>query len=189
MTVYKPSFRMATYSSTPSADPPPFPADEIIANRLSGAAWPVVPHRCTSTRIFLVESKSSGPQAGPALFWQGVGVDWFMAHCSRSFPRSSIKHRAGVPCPVSAQPRDLGRHAIVKPRSYWPPDNRHTAQNPVIVRDSNCEPMPNNRPAVPVHPANKLIRCFQVGWHDSQSHGVEQSAQAGRATRAPCLRR
>jgi len=153
-----------------SPNPSPLSSYEVVANRLCAAPRTALPHRSTTARIFLVEPKASGPQTGPALLWQGVGVNRLMPHRPSCPPRRPVEHRAGVPCAVRAKARYLCRLAIVKPRRYRATNNRNPAQGAALVGHANREPMPHHRPTVAVQVPHKLVGGFEVSWHDAERH-------------------
>jgi len=137
---------------------------------LRRSSFAAVPHCSTTARVFLVEPKTSGPQTGPAFFWQGVGKNRVMPKRPRCFSRCAVEHRASVSCAIGAKARYLGGCAIVKPWRYRPANNRHAAQRSGFVFHAYRKLVSNHRAAVPVQSAHKLIRGFKVGRHNSQFH-------------------
>ena len=153
-----------------SPSPSPLSSYEVIANRLCAAPFAAVPHCSTTARVFLVEPKTSGPQTCPAFFRQGVGKNRVMPKRPRCFPRSPVEHRASVPCSIGAKARYLCRRSVVKSWRYRPANNRHAAQCSGFILNAYRKLVANNRAAVPVQSAHKLIRGLQVSWHNSQFH-------------------
>jgi len=153
-----------------SPNPSPFPSYEVIANRLRAASFAAMPHCRTAARIFLVEPKTSGPQTGPAFFWQGVGKNRVMPKRPRCFPRCAVEHRASVSCTIGAKTRYLCRRAIVKPWRYWAANNRNPAQRPGFIFHAYRKLVANHGAAVPVQSAHKIICGLQVSRHNSQFH-------------------
>lgn len=143
-----------------SPNPSPFPSNQVIANRLRSASRPVVPHRCTAASVFLVKSKTSGPQTGPAFFRQCVGVNRLAPHRPRCPSRRSVKHRAGVWRAVRAKAGYLCCLAVVQPWRYRPSNNRNTAQCAGLIGCTNRKTVSNYRPAVAVQFPHKLVCGF-----------------------------
>src|SRR5688572_23996264 len=98
--------RSPLYLHGESCGPPPFAADQVVADWLHFATVPVVPHGRAAARVVLVQLESSRPQACAAFLGQRVGKDAVVAHSPRGLPASAVEHRGGVPGAVRADPRN-----------------------------------------------------------------------------------
>lgn len=152
-----------------SANPSPLAAHKVIPNRLRSAAWPVVPHRGASARVFFVKPPPSGSQAGAAFIGQRVGVDRRVPKFPRGTPSRSIQHRARVTGAIGAESRHLRSLAIVQARRYRAANDCHPAQHAILIGHANAKPVAYHRAAVPVQLADKLVCGLQVARHNAQT--------------------